>query len=117
MTYRTVTRHQNLPDERVTNSGFVRIPIIDIVQPVHGHILIADHWWIITDDDHVMFHYGISTKGPHWIHSPLCNSNQHIAEVIAQSMNERVIQLPFAYIPTVNTATHLQQMEVSLFNI
>lgn len=70
---------------------YIRMSLSDLTTPKGGRIVMTDRWWVVTEDEHVLFYrsYG----------SPQCNSNKAITERLAPSAGGKPVFVPVAYVP------------------
>ena len=69
---------------------YLKIPISEIEFPACGYVCYPESYWLITDDNCVIFYNGIS---------PQCNTNYKIAKMISDKGTKLEVKLlPIVYL-------------------
>jgi hypothetical protein len=73
-------------------ANYIRMKVSDLTTPQAGRSVMLDHWWLVTDDDEVLFYKHIT--------SPQCNTNRSIVERLGtKEIKTTPRYIPIAYLP------------------
>lgn len=76
------------------DADFLKMPVVELTSPREGSIVYLNRWWVITENDEVLFY---TARGSF---SPQCNGNKTVAErVLKLYPNAHIEQIPVAYVP------------------
>lgn len=73
-----------------TIERFKRVSITEVTTPGEGRVCLLNRWWIVTDQEEVLFFRGFS---------PQCNHDRSITERLNKIPNTTVRFIEVAYMP------------------
>jgi ribosomal protein L17 len=71
------------------DGNWILVPVDDLIQPKDCHICMVNRWWVVNDDNEVLFYKTYN--------HPQCNTNEAIARNIAKTTYVKFIEM--AYVP------------------
>ena len=75
---------------------FVKLPIQEATVPKDGYVCLANRYWIVTENNELLFYIGNSRK-KHYC-SPQCNYNESITKRLCKD-GTKVLFIPFVFVP------------------
>jgi hypothetical protein len=73
------------------NKHYRLVKLLEIMTPAHNHIIVLNHWWVVTKNDEVLFFRGVAQA----------NEDKYLADRLCRlSSNDypdcRLVLVPFA---------------------
>lgn len=78
----------------IKKSDFFLMPKDELTSPCEGSVVFLDRWWIVTENNEVMFYTKLGAF------SPQCNRDKNVAEYMLRHYPGMMVEhIPVAYVP------------------